>query len=468
MKTSRPNIILITIDCLRFDHLGCYGYYRRTSPNIDNLASRGALFLQAISNGGQTPFAFPSILASALPPLEMHEDKDIMRRSTTLAEVLKAVGYHTVAFQSTPNLMRAFNYAKGFDTFRDNLGRLSTIEKWKIMLTIRLAPLVTKFSKSVSNFLRKLWRLPDLTIFLIGGKPTIAAEELTRQVISELIAYRSFFFLWLHYMDVHAPYMPPLKYRKQFCDRAVSWREMVSLHSKMRSEPETSDQMSSSEIDTLVNLYDASIKYVDDAIGQLLDSLGSALDDTIVVVTADHGDEFGEHGKFSHHTLYDGIIHVPLIIAGPGVNGDTVVKEQVSLLDLPPTIASLAGIENVHGFFGESLLKVMKGEHRNTRGTVATLISPKGRVISYRIPEWKYIRTESLDAASDVLIEEVYDLTNDPGETRNLHGMDMEESKRFESEAVKKVAEFRQLRLRVTADYERQRIKAKLSKLGEM
>ena len=93
MKISTPNVILLTIDCLRFDHLGCYGYWRDTSPNIDNLASKGALFLEAISNGGITPFAFPSILASALPPLEEGEDREILRRNSTLAGLLKEAGY---------------------------------------------------------------------------------------------------------------------------------------------------------------------------------------------------------------------------------------------------------------------------------------------------------------------------------------------------------------------------------------
>ncbi|MBA7618539.1 hypothetical protein ES703_25869 [subsurface metagenome] len=125
MKSDAPNVILLTIDCLRFDHLGCYDYWRDTSPNIDNLASRGALFLEAISNGGMTPSAFPSILASALPPLEAAEDREILRRSTTLAELLKKAGYHTAAFHSNPFLARPFHYGKGFDAFDDSLGKLS-------------------------------------------------------------------------------------------------------------------------------------------------------------------------------------------------------------------------------------------------------------------------------------------------------------------------------------------------------
>ena len=122
---EKPNILLLTIDCLRADHLGCYGYSRDTSPNIDRLASKGALFLEAISNGGRTPASFPSILASQLPPLEWEEHKQIMQRAPTLAGILKKAGYQTAAFLSNPFLTKFFHYDKGFNVFEDDLGIIS-------------------------------------------------------------------------------------------------------------------------------------------------------------------------------------------------------------------------------------------------------------------------------------------------------------------------------------------------------
>ena len=110
-KLETPNIILITIDALRFDHLGCYGYSRDTSPNIDSLASKGALFLEAIANGGWTPDSFPSILASKLPPLDNNEYR--LARKSTLAGLLQGAGYQTAAFHSNPFLSELFHYNEG-------------------------------------------------------------------------------------------------------------------------------------------------------------------------------------------------------------------------------------------------------------------------------------------------------------------------------------------------------------------
>ncbi|MBA7618542.1 Ulvan-active sulfatase [subsurface metagenome] len=470
MKISTPNVILLTIDCLRFDHLGCYGYWRDTSPNIDNLASKGALFLEAISNGGITPFAFPSILASALPPLEEGEDREILRRNSTLAGLLKEAGYRTAAFHSNPYLARPFNYGKGFDIFEDSQGKMDAALKQKFKLeaklAMRLKPLkASRFGRSVIRFLAKLWWLPNLFSSFVAGPPIIRAGGLTRQAIQSLATHKGKFFLWLHYMDVHRPYMPFPEYLSQFRTQPVSRRKMVILFHKIVENP---SQLSPSEVTTLVDLYDADIKYVDDAVGRLLDSLGSDLSNTIVIVTADHGQEFEEHGKFGYQTLYDTLVHVPLIIAGPGIKGGTLVKQQVSLIDLAPTIADFLGIDNAPSFHGESLLPVIRSKREAVNGTISTTFRPGQRLIAYRIPGWKYILTESLDANDVVLAEELYDLTNDPGETKNLHGVDIEEAKRFQLEARNKLSQFKQLKSKEKTAYAKQRIKAKFKKLGKL
>jgi len=470
MEVNAPNVILLTVDCLRCDHLGCYGYFRDTSPNINNLASKGALFLEAISNGGATSYSFPSILASALPPLKGGEDREILQRSTTLAEFLKEAGYHTAAFHSNPSLARPFNYGKGFNIFEDSLGKTDTILKQKFKVEGKLVPKVLslealRFGRLVVRFLAKLWRLHEF-FYMMAGPPIMRAEELTKRALQSLVAHQGKLFLWLHYMDVHSPYMPFPRYLSQFRTQSVSQRKMVTLSHKILENP---GQLSPSEVTMVVDLYDASIKYIDDAIGRLLDSLASDLSNTIVIVSADHGEEFGEHGKFSHETLYDGLVHVPLIIAGPGIKGGTLVKQQVSLIDLVPTIADLVGIDNAQSFRGKSLLPVVEGEREAINGTISTNIPPRQRLfIAYRVPGWKYILTESLDGSDAVLAEEVYDLGSDPGETRNLHGMDVEEAERFELEARNKLLQFKQLKSEEKTAYEKQRIKTKLNKLGKL
>jgi len=358
MDREMLNVLLLTIDCLRFDHLGCYGYQRGTSPNIDRLASRGTLFLEAISSGGNTPTAFPSILASALPPLDESEFRTVIQKHTALAELFHKARYRTAAFHSNPWLSRLFNYNKGFDIFEDNLRRVKALRAQMriVAMTQRIKLIPT--SETFLGFLRKIYRWIFYVLLpTLRGQDTVAAEEINQRAVSWLGSHNGNFFLWLHYMDVHAPCVPPQKYARQFHGHRVSRYEMSRLFQKVSSK---STQLSPSEIEKLKDLYDAEIKYVDDAIGWLLDKAGSRLENTIVIVTADHGDAFGEHGKFFHGTsLYEEILRVPLIIAGPGIEAGAVVRQQVSLLDLAPTIVGLLGLGKVHTFHGESLLPLI-------------------------------------------------------------------------------------------------------------
>jgi arylsulfatase A-like enzyme len=267
-------------------------------------------------------------------------------------------------------------------------------------------------------------------------------------------------------MDVHIPYMPPPQYVRQFAGEHISRYQMGRLFEKMIVSP---DKLSSFEIDRLKKLYDADIKYVDDSIGLMFDKAASRLKNTIFVLTADHGDEFGEHMKFGHQTAYDGLIRVPLIIAGSNVEAGLLVKDQVSLIDLPPTLADLVGLGEVDVFHGESLLPLMKGRRKAARGVISVSSFPgkQPRLLVYRTLEWKYIRTESADSEGTVLKEELYDLKNDPGETRNLHDTDMEAAKRFEMDAKTKLQQFKETKVREMNAYEKQRIKARIKKLGK-
>ncbi|MCD6600300.1 MAG: sulfatase [Dehalococcoidia bacterium] len=459
VKLDAPNVILITIDSLRYDHLGCYGYHRNTSPNIDALATRGVKFMQAISNGGQTPQAFPSIIASALPPIELNGGKAILRRSVTLAQIFKKYSYHTAAFHSNPNLSHFLNYNRGFDLFDDSLWQ-STPKGLRLW--------VRNKAKSAGGFVAKVADRASILLkpvfSRVLSRPIISAEEITDKALSWHKSHGGSCFLWLHYMDVHHPYMPTAKYLSQFYHKSVSRRQMNILWRKMLHKPE---EISITEKKILVDLYDAEIKYTDEVIGSLLSKLGNRLDNTIVIVTADHGDEFGEHGRFGHNTVYDELLHVPLIIAGPGVESDVVVENQVSLIDLAPTVTDLLGIENPRSFKGESLLPTIEDQDNGEVGTISTYICSLGlrqRNIAYRIPGWKYICTESLNDGC-LLGEEVYDLRSDPGETNNLHGVGNEGANRFELEARKKIAQFKHLKAEGKTDYEKATVKAKMRSL---
>jgi len=456
-----PNILLITIDSLRFDHLGCYGYGKDTSPNIDALVTKGTLFTEAISNGGNTPFSFPAMLASALPPLDVNECEVIMQRHASLAELLHRAGYRTAAFHSNPFLSRFYGYDKGFDVFQDNLGALSlkNMRQWLMVHIFSKPP-----RKALFNLLAKLDKYLESFAFAIRGRPIVSAQQISRQAISWLKSHDDPFFLWLHYMDVHNPYVPPQRYVRQFHGQHINRYTMNRLWQKMLARP---PQLLPYEVETLKNLYDAEIKYVDDAIGWLLDKSGSRLEDTIIIVTADHGEEFGEHGKFSHQTLYNGVIHVPLIITGPGVEAGGIVREQVSLIDLAPTIAELVGLKKVSTFCGESLLPLMMQEKRAAKGAVSIWSDPQPpqRLFAYRTSGWKYISTRSATTPEVVLAEEVYNLRDDPGESVNLDSLQTDKVRRFKLEATNTLLQLKKAKLEVVTTLERERIKKKIKKL---
>lgn len=418
VNRKQPNVILITVDGLRADHLGCCGYDGNTSPNIDNLASTGALFQQAISNGGGTPEGFPSILASALPPLHHDEFSEILKRSTTLPEVLRRNGYATAAFHSCPFLTRSFHYDKGFSTFVDNMRPLGRIHEWQVRRFL---------SNPKSRFYELLGLFFDLLV--IGGLHIANSDKINSRVVSWLKKNHQKFFIWIHYMDTHRM-STSLKVLRRFGLRPISRFGRLALHRRAKNHP---NLLSEHDLQLLVEQYDASIRYVDNCIGSLLYELGGRLANTITIVTGDHGDEFGEHGNFGHRTLYDEILRIPLIINGPGISAQILVKEQVSQLDIAPTIVDLLNLGEVEGFRGESLLPAMKGKKRGEKGTINASIEPKKgeRRLSYRTEGWKYIRTEKLES-TEVIQKELYDLRNDPKELRNLEGTEKEKEREFE------------------------------------
>jgi len=377
-------LLLITIDALRADHLTCLGYSKRITPNLDHLASGGALFKQAISVSHMTPTSFIPLFTSTYP-LMNGGWFDISKRGITLTEVLKAHGYHTGAFLSNPWLSSYYGYHKGFDVFNNSIPERGL-----------------------------LYGLLDRVLSVRLNPPFTGVRELNKKAITWLHDNRDDFFLWLHYMDVHGPY--------------GLLRNIASLlHSfPRRSASRTVD------INRHIDLYDAQIRYEDKMFGSLLHTLTELdiLKDTLVVVTADHGQQFMEHGYYGHHSgLYDELIHVPLIIVGPGLKSRT-ITQQISLLDLAPTILDIVGIEKPKTFLGDTLLGLMResGTEGGRLGAISETDVPlvtsrlrgnqkrldaKRRVISFRTAKWKYIYTEGGQ-------DELYCLETDLGERENL------------------------------------------------
>jgi arylsulfatase A-like enzyme len=439
------NLILITIDALRADHLGCLGYPRKTTPNLDYLAGEGVLFTQAISTSQMTPGSFPSLFTSTFPFMNGGWF-DISKRGITLAQVLKQHGYHTGAFVSNPWLSSYYGYHNGFDVLEYSIpeSRMEVLYK----------PLSRLCGRSVKP-------------------PPAPAHELNKKAITWLHDNRGNFFLWLHYMDVHGPYglIPTIISLSRRLPRMMV--HQASGHSTHRARQ--SNNLLTLLIDNInrrIDLYDAQLRYVDKMLSSLLHTLTELdiLRNTFIVVTADHGQEFMEHGRCGHaFGLYDELIHVPLIIIGPGLPSQ-VISRQVSLLDLAPTILDIVGIEKPKTFLGDSLLGLMRGTEikGGKLGAISETDVPPGRsrlwesqkrmnanrrVISFRTSKWKYIYTEGGQ-------DELYCLETDPGERENLIDAELEIATELRANIAAHI-EFEEK----STPSEKEQIKAKLTKL---
>ena len=316
MRKDRPNVVLLTADALRADHLGCYGYHRDTSPLLDEFADESLRYTNAYSASSHTREAVPALLTGEYPDVAI--DSDYRLATETIASDLSEAGYATAGFHSNPFVSRAYGFDQGFDTFDDDL---------------HLGQ-------------HKLIALAQRAIDKLRNRHYARADEINERSLEWLDAQTvdKPFFLWNHYMDTHGPYEPPGEYATRYADRELSGREAQSLYQRAIDDPES---ITESERELLIDLYDAEIRYNDEQIGAFLDALRERLllRDSLVIISADHGDAFGEHGYYEHpRYLHDEITHVPLFVRLPDGSSET-VETPASTLDIGATIRGLLGDE---------------------------------------------------------------------------------------------------------------------------
>jgi len=396
--------VLITIDSLRQDHLGCYGYERNTSPNIDEVASNSHKFSNAFAHAGTTRKSFPTILTSSYTYMYGGYEK-ITEGRTLISEVLKQEGYTTSGFHSNLFLCSDFGYQRGFDTFYDS--------KTEPGITAKLRQYVkTKLDQDslLYGVLQKTHDAAEKSAGVDVGSSYVTAGEITDLSIEWVNAADSTTdrFLWTHYMDVHHPYVPPEEYQFEFRDTPISDRRAVKLRRKMLESP---DDVTETERQDLIDLYDAEIRFTDHEIGRLVDEVKKSWgDDTVVIITADHGEEFQEHGQFSHNTLHDEGIHVPLILDTPDGSGE--YDDMVGLVDVSPTIADYAGCDIPENFYGYSLKSLVEEGEWEREYVIGDCNGSQGKPerFLYRDKDWKYITNP----------ERLYKLGTDPEEMENI------------------------------------------------
>jgi len=296
---ERRNVILISLDTLRADRVGAYGYPRQTSPAIDRLAARGALFENAIaecswtlpSHATMLSGLFPATHGAVLPSLKPGS------RTIFLAERLRAAGYHTFGLTDGGYVGARYGFGRGFDTFDDS-------EK--------------------------------------GLEKAVAKA----QSLLEGLSSKDRFFLFLHTYDVHCPYTPAAPFAGAFSDSASEFVETEGLCGNPHFNRMA---LTDGQVRYLSDRYDESIREADEHLAAFFSYLERTgrLEDTIVIVTSDHGEEFREHGQVGHErSVHRELLDIPLVFAGPGVPVGR-RKEPAGLVDLVPTVLSLAGLPAV-------------------------------------------------------------------------------------------------------------------------
>lgn len=374
---NRLNVLLVTIDTLRADHMGTYGYRRPTSPRMDALGRRGVVFDQAYTYWPKTRGSFVAMMTGRLASQTGYGKSHplLVDFNPTLASVLKDAGYETAATVDNPNVAASLGYAKGFDRYR---------ETWEE-------------SALASEMDRTRAITADGVRHLAEAKPDRP------------------FFLWLHYVNPHAPYEPPAPWDTAFLDaearRGPRLPPVDGFHGGVPRQWEVPGK----GLGWYVAQYDGEIAAVDAEVGKLVDALDASAvrDRTLVVVSTDHGESLGEHGYYFDHgeNLYDPSMRIPLIVVGPGVKAGGRASVLATTLDFVPTILDAVKVSFPPDLAGESLLPATRGEARPERPRL------HGQNDRNLLGAWdhrfKIVATPTETGARYAL----YDRDRDPGET---------------------------------------------------
>ncbi len=424
-KPPRPNIVLLVLDSVRASQLSCYGYSRPTTPNIDRLAAEGVRFEQAISVGCWTLPVHASLFTGLYPSNHgMVVSKDALSPEyPTLAKRLSESGYQTACFSNNAYISEVTGLGSGFETVEDlwrtsnprgtRRTRMSALIKRLEQLGWPAAPAIY-----LARRLQHAW-----SVLKRRRNRRDYGAALTNDRIEQWLdrSWRadSPMFLFVNYMECHEPYRPPQPFDRRFMPRRFSNWRIASIGNYKDPARAKSARRREDEAEVIRAQYDGALAYLDEKVGQLCELLRrrGILDNTLVIVTSDHGDCLGEHDHFGHRTaLHEELVHVPLVIRHPeNFPRGQCRKQQVSLVDLYPTILHAAELDTSDLLGCRSLLETP--EDASKAFTVAENTAPLAMqsVVSrmVRADRYKYIWHSNSN-------HELYDLAEDAGETNNL------------------------------------------------
>jgi len=372
------NVILISIDTLRADHLGCYGYPKSTTPNIDKFSEDSILFKRCLAQASSTLISHASIFTSLIP---LHhracftKKRALSEENQTIAEILNTNGYKTISFNDGGQISPEFGMSQGFDLYDSSTG-----DQKPDHMTFKA--IVDKCTQWIDNNASKK------------------------------------FFMFLHTYETHHPYTPTENNLKLFESKYEGSLEphiSIDLIFKLfRGKLEISE----ADKQHIRNAYAAEIRSMDESFGILVNFLKkkNLYDNTIIIFTSDHGEEFDEHGVIGMHahTLYDELLHVPLIIKlKKSKLALKKIDTNVGCIDISPTLLDLLGLENFKYAEGESLVDLIRGKQTEREGF---LIAQRDRPDEYKNPEYWTI----IDKTWKLYKGKLFDLRNDPLELEDV------------------------------------------------
>lgn len=413
---SGPNVLLIAIDALRPDHLSCYGYHRRTSPNLDQLAQEGVLFTNAFTNSSWTKASVATILTSLYPASHSANlmASGVSPSLLTLPEVLKSSGYATGIFSANAFLSPVFGHSQGVDRFY-----YKGVSVFSELILGHITRALRRYSSIINRIyttLRDLEWPPR-----VGRRKATDAPGLNEAFMDWVKTLNGRpFFAYIHYIEPHAPYAAPPPFNAQF-DPSYTPPYVSEQPVSEGFEPfHQSQSLPPRQLENLLAQYDGEIAYVDHALGkffQLLRELG-LYEQTLILVTADHGEEFYEHRGWGHgKSLFNEALRVPLILRYPPVfpRGE-VVTQTVRHVDLMPTILDLCDISVSSFMEGQSLVSLIHDPEAISPPVYSEVFHAGSYARAVQNGRYKLIEAHSHSKEAWLL----FDLEQDPGEQHPL------------------------------------------------
>ncbi len=433
---DRPNVVVIVLDTVREDRLSCYGYPMGTTPILDRLAAESVLFLNAYSSSNWTPPAHASLFTGNYPSKTgvLGGIRFFPEDNLTLAEILRSKSYVTLAVTANSMISSTFGFGQGFHIY-DELYDVDSAYK-NVTYLLRRSLCYSRLEKEprvqpIVKYLSAVIVRRKTTAIFSG--PEFSSIRVNERIFHWLdrIPQERPYFLFVNYLDAHSPYEPPESLVDRSARSYEGWIRDLKGFERMDALQKVEDELQrgneEARVDAvyLSHLYDGEIRFLDRKVGEMLEGLRDRglLENTLLVITSDHGEHFGEHNRMEHrNSLYEELLRVPLLFYLPGKFPPAAIPQNVSLCDVPVTILDILRIPVTGDVQGKSLVPLISGGDYD------------GRVVA----EWRDSKT-ILDGGWKYVVhpsegsEELYDLSSDPREKVNRFHAEAEAGDRLKS-----------------------------------